>query len=84
MAELDSLTVQVVPSNVGWHPGLMGPFILFDFDKAPSIVHLEHHRSGVFLYDEADVEAYRNAADEIRALAMSPVDTAAFITKFLN
>lgn len=84
MAELESVTVQVVPSNVGWHPGLMGPFILFDFEKAPSIVHLEHHRSGVFLYDEADVEAYRIAADEIRALAMSPEDTARFIAKFVN
>lgn len=84
MTELQSVTTQIVPSDTGWHPGLMGPFILFDFAEAPSIVHLEHHRSGVFLYDAADVEAYKVAAAEVAALALSPEETAELIAKFVN
>lgn len=84
MSELDNVSIQVVPSGIGYHPGFMGPVILYEFDQAPSIVHLEHYRSGVFLYDEADVQAYAVAADEFRALAMSEEDTASFIAKFVN
>ncbi|MCS7478171.1 helix-turn-helix domain-containing protein [Umezawaea endophytica] len=84
MAGLPNVSIRLVPSGIGWHPGLMGPFIKFDFPQDPAIVHLEHHRSGVFLYDEADVEAYAVAADQIRALALSEEDTASTIAKLVN
>jgi hypothetical protein len=84
MASLDTVDVQVVPSGVGWHPGRMGPFVLFDFADAPSIVHLEHHRSGVFLSDVKDVKAYRTAADTVRRVAMSPEESAKFVADVIT
>lgn len=84
MIELETVTAQLVPIDAGWHAGLMGPFTLYEFEDAPAIVHLEHHRSGVFLYDEADVEAYKVAAAEVCAAAMSPEETAEFIAREIN
>jgi transcriptional regulator with XRE-family HTH domain len=84
VSEMENVTVRVVPLGGDWHPGLMGPFILFDFAKAPSIVHLEHHRSSVFLYDDEDVLAYKDAAATLRRVAMSPADSAGLITQAIN
>lgn len=84
MTDSESVTVQVVPTDSGWHPGLSGPFILFDFADSPSIVHIEHHRSSVFLYDERDVEDYRAAAEIIRGVAMSPADSTELISEMIT
>lgn len=50
-----AVTLRVERIGDGWHPGLPGPFGLYNFDQAPSIVHLENHRSSVFLFDEPDM-----------------------------
>lgn len=84
MAAMDTVTVQVVQSGHGWHPGLSGPFILFDFPDSPSIVHLEHHRSSAFLYDDKDVEDYQTAAATLRGVAMSPTDSTGLIASVIT
>ncbi|MDX8050388.1 helix-turn-helix transcriptional regulator [Lentzea sp. BCCO 10_0798] len=84
MAELPSVSLHAVADETDFHPGLLGPFIFYEFEDEPSTVHLEHHRSGVFLYGEADVDAYRIAAQEVREVAMSAEDTAALIVEILN
>lgn len=80
----DNVTVQVVPPRVGWHPGLAGPFVLYDFPDAPAVVHFEHYSSGAFVPDTDDVQAYRKAVDSIRQVAMSPTATAELIAKITN
>lgn len=84
MAELPNVTVQIVRHGQGWHPGLSGPFLLFDFAKSPSIVHIEHHRSSAFLYDEKDVEDYKAATEMVRGVAMSPADSKELIANITN
>lgn len=79
--ELSTVTVQVLAEQDDWHPGLLGPFLLYEFPEAPTIVHLEHHRSSVFLYDDGDVDAYQNAADIVRRMAMSPTASAKLIAE---
>lgn len=75
MSEQDNITVQVVPPRIGWHSGLAGPFVLYDFPDAPAVVHLEHYSSGVFIPNEDNVQVYRTAVDEIRGVARSPAVT---------
>lgn len=75
MSERDNITIQVVPPRVGWHPGLTGPFVLYDFPDAPPVVHFEHYSSGAFVPNEDDVEAYRHAEKQIQGMARSPADT---------
>lgn len=71
LSDKSHIDVRVVSGGEGWHPGLMGPFVLYNFPELPSIVHIEHHRSGVFLYDENDVTAYKLAAGAVRRVAAS-------------
>lgn len=84
MTETPTVTVQVVPIGSGWHPGLMGPFVIYNFERSPSIVHLEHRRSGVFLYDDVDVTTYKAASAAVRRAALTVEDSAAFITEVIK
>lgn len=84
LADLSTVALQVVAIGDGWHPGLMGPFALYNFPDLPSIVHLEHHRSGAFLYDDADVTAYKIAAATVRRVAMDPADSRGFIIEVIK
>lgn len=83
-AELPNVTVQVMPSRAGYHPGLAGPFVLLEFPKAKPIVHLEHHRSSAFVFDDDDVTAFAEVAERLRGLAMSPEESSGFIAELLN
>ncbi|GAB3695493.1 helix-turn-helix transcriptional regulator [Saccharopolyspora tripterygii] len=78
-AERGNVTLQVVPSHVGWHPGLAGPFVLYEFPDSPPTIHFEHHSSGTFVVDAADVQGYRQAVLEIGKLALSPEASAELI-----
>lgn len=74
MAELPNVTIQVVSSTRrGYNPLLAGPFELIEFEKAAPIVHLEHHRASVTVWDKDDVQAFIEAAENLRrTVAMSP------------
>ncbi|WP_433870547.1 helix-turn-helix domain-containing protein [Saccharopolyspora sp. CA-218241] len=84
LAGRPNLTVQVVPSRVGWHPGHAGPFVLYDFAIAPPVVHFEHHSSGAFVPDDDDVRAYKAAIDTIRAKALGPDATTNFLRELAD
>jgi transcriptional regulator with XRE-family HTH domain len=79
--DLPNMTLQILPTGHGWHPGLAGPFELLQFETGRPIVHLEHHRSSLFLYEnEADLHAYLDAATTLRDLALNPKESATLIT----
>lgn len=80
-----SVTLQVVRTDVDWHPGMAGPFALYRFEDSPPIVHLEHHRSSGFLYDETDLVEYAKAADRLREeVAMSVQASVALIADVIK
>jgi transcriptional regulator with XRE-family HTH domain len=81
LAAEDWAEVRVVPNGGPWHPGLLGPFLLYEFEASGAVVHLEHHRSGVFLYESADVAAYQTVAEEVRQAAMSTADSLSAIAE---
>lgn len=80
----ENRTVQVVPIGSGWHPGLAGPFHIFEFPDAPATVHLEHHRSSAFVYSATTVSEYLRAAKMIGERALSYTDSAKFIREVLD
>ncbi|GGJ05298.1 transcriptional regulator [Saccharopolyspora subtropica] len=77
----DNVTIRVVPPRIGWHPGLVGPFVLYDFPDSPSVVHFEHYSSGAFVPDADDVQAYRGAIDRILSVSLSPAASAKLIAQ---
>jgi hypothetical protein len=78
------VTLRVVPRHVGWHPGLLGPFVLFDFPAAPPVLYLEHHSSGAFIPTEHDVAQYRKAVAWLGELALAPDESAALIATLIE
>lgn len=80
-AEWPTVTLQVLPTGHGWHPGLAGPFELLQYDSFRPIVHLEHLRSSLFLYEEeTDLHAYVDAANTLRERALNPTESTQLIT----
>jgi transcriptional regulator with XRE-family HTH domain len=85
LAELPNVTVQIVSSTTaGFHPMLAGPFELIEFAKARPIVHLEHHRSSTFLWEEHDVAAFIEAAESIHRVAMTAEQSTDLIVEIVN
>ncbi|MFD2468256.1 helix-turn-helix domain-containing protein [Amycolatopsis silviterrae] len=78
MATSAKLTVRVVPSYRGGHPGLAGRFCVYYVDIGDPIVYFEHQHAGAFLLDEG-VDTYRGIADRIRALSLDSRASATFV-----
>jgi hypothetical protein len=80
MAELPNVTIQVVPADAaGSMPSLSGPFIVLEFADAPPVVHLEHYRAGLFLWEDGDVRSFIAAAGWMAQKAMTPAGSAVVI-----
>jgi transcriptional regulator with XRE-family HTH domain len=79
MAQRSNITIQVLPLRIGWHPGWMGPFVLYEFPDASPMMHFEHYSSGAFVPDEHDVAEYYTAVETMRGLAMSAEASARLI-----
>lgn len=75
----------VSPTGHGWHPGLLGPFEVLEFEQGRPIVHLEHWRSSSLLHDEEDdLHAYVDATARLGELALSPEQSAALIAETIT
>ena len=64
------ITVQIVPAEVGAHAGLLGAFIVADFDGAPSILYAETAVEGQTIEKSALVGKAALAFDRLRAEAL--------------
>jgi transcriptional regulator with XRE-family HTH domain len=74
-----NVTVQVLPYDCGAHWGMASPFVLYEFDKARSVVHLEPKRSSILLEDLPDVAAFSSGADILRRQAITPAESVEYI-----
>ena len=77
----ERLTLQILPLSVGAHVGMNGPFTVYHFNNRedPDVVYLEHARGDLYLERAEQVEPYGSAFDQLRALALSPEESAALI-----
>ncbi len=80
-AELPHITLQVIPYDVGGHPGMMGSFVLMQFGEpvAADVVYIETMAGDLFLEQETDLGRYRAIFEHLRALALPPQASAALI-----
>jgi hypothetical protein len=76
------VTVQIIPYVVGAYAGMAGSFVLIDFLETadPAVVYIESLAGDLFLEAEADVRRYTSVFDNLRAVALSPDDSAGLIT----
>ncbi|GAX54224.1 helix-turn-helix domain-containing protein [Streptomyces olivochromogenes] len=76
------ITVQVLPYDVGAHPGLSGRFSILTFADSSDagVVYLEGSTSDLYLEKQSDVQHYSVMYDHLQAQALSPDSTRDFIT----
>ncbi|WP_246061998.1 DUF5753 domain-containing protein [Haloactinospora alba] len=81
--EANGIKIQVLPLEVGLHPGTTGAFTILDFAEAidPSIVYVESRTDGLYFDDPAEVEIHREAWDDIRVRAMHPEASAEYMVQ---
>lgn len=78
MAARPNITIQVLPLIAGPHPATTGEFTILAFPDliAPGVVYLENMTSDLYVEREADVYRYGLAFDRLRALALTPEESA--------
>lgn len=76
-----NITLQVIKTSAGAHPGMSGSFGHLEFanpDDAP-VVFLETGAGILYLEEPADLSRYTLRFDHLRAMALSPDDTIRFM-----
>lgn len=83
--DLPHITIQLLPTACGAHPGFYGPFVLMSFPEPnPDLVWLEIRRSSVYLEAQEDVDGYADIFDHLRALALGPPETRTRLHKLIK
>jgi transcriptional regulator with XRE-family HTH domain len=74
MAELDNVTVQVIPNDLGAHPAMGMPFVILGFPEVddPDVVFLDHLTGALYLEKPPEVAAYDRAFSHLIATALPP------------
>jgi transcriptional regulator with XRE-family HTH domain len=69
--EQQNISLRIVPLNAGYHPGMLGPFSIYEFASVSPIVYLEHSFACAFLHDAEGVGRYRALAKLLADKALS-------------
>ena len=80
-ATRSNVTVQVVPTAAGAHPGLGGPFVILEFDGDPTLVYLENRRGSAILEEEDDIAEATMALRHLQRIALSSEDSLALLAE---
>jgi transcriptional regulator with XRE-family HTH domain len=72
-AQLPHVTVQVIPFDMGAHPGLNGQYAILEFPDASdsSVVYIEGVTSDLYLEKPNDVQRYSVMYEHLRAQALN-------------
>lgn len=83
MSQLPHVTVQVIPFDMGAHPGLNGQYAILEFPDASdsSVVYIEGVTSDLYLEKANDVQKYSVMYEHLRAQALNVDQTRQFIAK---
>jgi transcriptional regulator with XRE-family HTH domain len=82
VAKLPKVTFQVIPVDVGAHPGMDSTFVLMEFGQplVNDVVYVEGLVGNIYLEDAAELERYRFIFSRLSSIALSPEDSIALTT----
>ncbi|MGW7103018.1 helix-turn-helix domain-containing protein [Streptomyces sp. NPDC054838] len=80
------ITVQVLPHEVGAHPGVSGQFSLLEFSGAAdeSVVYLERFTGDLYLEKRSEVRLYSDMYAYLQAQALSPDGARQFLAEIVK
>ncbi|WP_280243954.1 helix-turn-helix domain-containing protein [Nocardia abscessus] len=78
-----NVILQILPFDAGAHPGMAGSFTLLDFpDPAdPELVYVEGLAGDELIEGHTEIRRFGVIFDQLRAMALSPRDSAAMIVE---
>ena len=81
LAGLPRVTFQLIPLDVGAHPGLDRTFVILEFEGSMvnDIVFVEGLAGDIYLEGAADLERYRQVFSRLNSIALSPEDSIAAV-----
>jgi transcriptional regulator with XRE-family HTH domain len=81
--EMPHVTFQVIPYDVGAHPGMMANFALLQFSGDPPSDVIFHESGGgdLFLESEAHIKRFTVIFEHLRAMALSPEKSASLVRR---
>jgi transcriptional regulator with XRE-family HTH domain len=82
-SQLPHVTVQVLPFDMGAHPGITGHYAILEFPDASdsSVVYIEGVTSDLYLEKANDVQRYSVMYEHLRAQALNVDQTRQFIAE---
>ena len=82
-AQLQKVTVQVIPNAAGAHPAMESTFCILDFEKplVSDVVYVEGLVGNIYLERPADLARYREIFSVLQDMALSPQDSISLISK---
>jgi transcriptional regulator with XRE-family HTH domain len=77
VAELPSVTLQVLPFSAGAHAGMDGEFTIFGYREPedPDVVYIENTGGDAYIEDAEVTGRYRRIFDHLRAKALDPAES---------
>jgi transcriptional regulator with XRE-family HTH domain len=81
LSQLPHVTVQVLPFEMGAHPGILGQYAILEFPDASdsSVVYIEGVTSDLYLEKANDVQRYTVMYEHLRAQALNVDQSRQFI-----
>jgi Domain of unknown function (DUF5753) len=82
--ELPHVTFQVIPYDVGAHPGMTASFAVLQFGGEPptgDVVYHESQTGDLFLENETDVRRFIAIFEHLRAMALPPEQSAKLLLR---
>lgn len=84
LMEHENIEVRVLPTAIGAHDALVGPFTALDFAKAQSIAYVEQVNGAIYVQDQDQVNGYTRTVNRLRDVALSPEESATVIRSRLT
>jgi transcriptional regulator with XRE-family HTH domain len=83
VSQLNSVTLQILPFGAGAHPAMQHGFFILGFAEPldPDVVYVEYRTGGLYLEQQAEVDAYGMIFDHLRAKALAPDESRTLIGK---
>ncbi|WP_243792764.1 helix-turn-helix transcriptional regulator [Saccharopolyspora gloriosae] len=66
-----NIALQLLPTDAGFHAGMVGAFILVEYEAELGSVWLEQLAASIFLDEEEHLEIYKTVWDELTKIALS-------------
>ncbi|WP_173084228.1 helix-turn-helix domain-containing protein [Phytohabitans rumicis] len=81
LVERPHVNIRVLPTQVGWHPGIHGTFTLCRMARPYPPVAVAEHLGGRLILEAAAADRYAAAFDKLTELALDPMRSADLIGK---